>query len=333
MRTVNGLGINQVYVEALWEMRVSGVPSNSRNGGVRVHPTPVTSAYRDPRQRMLFDAKRDANPFFHIVEAAWMLAGENRYMPIARYNPRMAEFSDDGVTLNGAYGTRWRRHFGLDQIRWVVRHLAANPESRRAHIVMWDPAQDPYSIDHGALDVPCNTSIDFCPRLGCLDMTVYNRSNDIIWGCYGANVVHMSVLHELVALAAGFKLGTYYQVSNNWHVYERHYDLVDSAGTYAEPTLYDGDGWFHLPLCAPGIEPALELMNELEEFIDAEENGTSHEQSYYTNQWIRHVLIPLTEAWTLFKGLGAVAAISKCNSIQDSAIREACKQWLSRRIK
>ena len=43
---------------------------------------------------------------------------------------------------------------------------------------------------------------------GRLQMTVHCRSNDIIWGTYGANAVHFSILQEYVAARIGVDLGT-----------------------------------------------------------------------------------------------------------------------------
>ena len=51
-------------------------------------------------------------------------------------------------------------------------------------------------------------------------MTVCNRSNDMIWGAYGANAVHMSILMEYVAVAVNAPMGSYYQISDSFHIYE-----------------------------------------------------------------------------------------------------------------
>jgi len=50
-------------------------------------------------------------------------------------------------------------------------------------------------------------------------MVVFNRSNDMVWGCYGANAVHFSFLHEFIGRSTGLPLGTYTQVSVNLHAY------------------------------------------------------------------------------------------------------------------
>ena len=79
----------------------------SRNGPVRVANEPVTITYRQPRHRVLFHPVRDANPFFHLFESIWMLAGRDDVKWLAKFNARMADYSDDGVTLTSAYGLRW----------------------------------------------------------------------------------------------------------------------------------------------------------------------------------------------------------------------------------
>ena len=82
---------------------------------------------------------------------------------------------------------------------------------------MWNPWGD---LDSSSIDIPCNTNIYFKIREGELQMTVCNRSNDMIWGAYGANAVHMAVLQEYVAAQLDVPMGKYYQISDSFHVYE-----------------------------------------------------------------------------------------------------------------
>lgn len=194
------------------------IVSESRNGPVLRTRMPLTTVYTDPKSRVLFDATRDCNPFLHLFESMWMLQGRRDLAFVEYFTPQMRSYSDDGTTLNGAYGYRWRHHFGLDQIEYIISELK-DPNSRRAHMGMWDARNDPKSAQTGTKDVPCNLSIAFDVIENRLNMTVFNRSNDLIWGAYGANLVHMSFLQEYVAQAGGFMIGNYYQVSNNAHIY------------------------------------------------------------------------------------------------------------------
>ena len=85
-----------------------GIWQESRSGKVIEYPEPVMTTYKRPEERVLFYPSRDANPFFHLFEALWMLAGKNDLEYVSRFNSRMKDFSDDGKILNGAYGHRWR---------------------------------------------------------------------------------------------------------------------------------------------------------------------------------------------------------------------------------
>lgn len=217
MYTVRARNINQAYVHGLTLLKTVGHPHISRNGNVLMANEPVTTHYAYPRERVLFDPERDANPFFHLLEGLWMLAGRNDVAPLAAVVPRMREYSDDGEILHGAYGHRWTE---FAQLTNVISELRSNPSTRRAYIALWDPQADDFG-DHQAKDLPCNVGIAFSTdvTLKKLNMTVFNRSNDILMGAYGANVVHFSMLLEYVASRAGLEVGWYEQVSNNFHAY------------------------------------------------------------------------------------------------------------------
>lgn len=67
-----------------------------------------------------------------------------------------------------------------------------------------------------------NCNLTLVPRIvgGRLDISVFCRSNDLVWGAYGANAVHFSVLQEYLAAGIGVPMGRYHQVSVNFHMYE-----------------------------------------------------------------------------------------------------------------
>jgi len=191
--------------------------NESRAGPVRTHYGPVATIYTHPRERVLFSSVRNANPFFHFFESLWILAGQNDVEFISYFLPKFVEYSDDGKTLHGAYGARMRNWLCHDQIVWIIDHLANNPNSRRAIISLFDPAED----HQDSKDIPCNLNIAFDITEAQLNMTVFNRSNDMVWGAYGANAVQFSMLQELIACCLRCDVGVYTQISNNFHVYEK----------------------------------------------------------------------------------------------------------------
>lgn len=212
--------VEEALGEGFQHLKVCGVHESSRNGPVRVSPGPVITEYSRPEERVLFNPERDANPVFHLLESIWMFAGRGDAEFLLPYNARMSEYAEPHGIIHGAYGPRWRNWFGLDQIKSVIDMLKATPSTRRAVIQMWSATSD---LNASKNDLPCNTQIYFTVRnnmeFKVLDMTVCCRSNDILWGAYGANAVHFSMLQELIARSVGVGVGTYRQFSNNFHAY------------------------------------------------------------------------------------------------------------------
>lgn len=238
-------------------MRVAGVREQSRNGPVLVAPGPVITQYSRPWERVLFSPKRDANPIFHLMEAIWMIAGQDNIEWLQKFSSNIATYAETDGTMHGAYGHRWRTRWG-DQLKEVLEILKKDPDTRQAVMQMWD-----YKSDLGVAkkDKPCNTHIYFDCRGGNLNMTVCCRSNDMLWGAYGANAVHFSFLQELMASSLRLGVGVYRQISNNFHLYT---DLPMVKDFLESPPYEDFDKY------QEGL-PALPLLLEyerLEDFTD-----------------------------------------------------------------
>ena len=209
--------VPSMFSEMMILMSMSGQPECSRNGEVLTIQEPLTVTVKNPLNRVLIDPVRQANPYFHVMEFIWMMAGNNQPNWIKAFNSRFEEYADNlnskGVDIiHGAYGHRWRNHFNLDQIHAAVDMLEYNPESRRVVLSMWDTNAD---LGKAHNDLPCNTHIYLRVVGGKLNMTVCNRSNDVVWGMTGANAVHMTMLHELISLAAHIPIGKYIVVSRD----------------------------------------------------------------------------------------------------------------------
>lgn len=242
MKLLNVRNVHEALPRAIKLLRQEGYERNSRNGPVLIGPWPVTTIYQRPWERMLFWKDRDANPFYHLYEALWMLDGRNDVFPLTVFAKNAANYSDDGLTWFGAYGYRWRKAFNVDQLPIIARRLRENPDDRRCVLQMWDTRLD---LDRAFKDVPCNLIATFQrDAFGKLDLTVFCRSNDIIWGAYGANVVHFSILQQYIAHAIGCRMGTYTQISVNWHAYldtfEKVKELSPDIVNYVASPYEDG---------------------------------------------------------------------------------------------
>ena len=300
---------------------------DSRNGPVRRFHYPVTITYTHPWERVNMCPVRDCNPFFHLLESIWMMAGRNDVEWIRRVLPGMAEYSDDGLVFNGAYGHRLLRHFKFDQLTAAANELKLHPESRRAVATIWKP--DDLII--ASKDKPCNLQLVFSDRDGYIFMTVFNRSNDgILGGVCGANLVHLSLFHEYVAAAAEARMGEMIVISNNLHAYVQHpkyQPLVD---------FYQNDNGFVDPYAEGArinriVGDWSTFQLECRAWCD-QPDGPGRR---YRNRFLARIATPMYEALFLHKRGQTQSALNMLSAHHDGACDwiESGIRWLQRRYK
>lgn len=298
------------------------VEENSRNGPVRrVRGVTVTS-FNPDFNRVSLCPMRDANPFFHFFESLWILAGRQDVEFLAEFNPRMREFSDDGTTLPAGYGMRYGAY--LDS---VVADILKNKNTRRAVIAGWDTTRD--LCNFAAKDVPCNIAAHFevNQRAGEIDLTVFNRSNDLIWGLLGANVVQFAFMLDYVAGACGLKRGRQTHVSSNTHLYtelpgQKHIvDRLRRRGVWGgtpQPTMVR-----KLPLC--GKYDSGFFMAELRHWLEnpSRRPGT---------EFLGSVAYPMWELWEGYKEDASDSEIlTLSRMVSDPMWSMAAYAWIIRR--
>lgn len=327
-------GVNQLYTEGVRALMLDGVLEQSRAGEVLVMPYPVMSIYTDPCERVLFDPERDANPFFHLFESLWMLAGRNDASILDHYIKNFStRFAEAGDYVHGAYGFRWRNLFHVDQLNTIVDKLKSNPHDRQAVLQMWDSG-DSNDLMAKVKDRPCNTHCYFRIRDGFLDMTIMCRSNDIIWGAYGANAVHFSMLLEYMAGRIGINVGTMYQFSNNFHAYN---DILNKIGM---PNSHN-EVYNHLLKPAPIGDQWDVWDSDLSKFMtwhdylwglpeDCDELDTPDN---IRNEWFHTVAGPMTQVKWLWNAGRRDDALNHVLHIEATDWRAAANMWIHRRKK
>lgn len=351
MNIIHVRNVHRALPLALHVLQTLGDRQVTRNGPAWVVPQPVTTHYDRPLERVLFWAERDANPFFHFYEALWMLGGREDVASVARYAKRMATYSDDGERFHAAYGARWRRGMPSarsvgrgygDQLVTIAEALRRNPHDRRQVLQIWDAASD---LGHQGRDLPCNLTATFQACDGVLNMVVFCRSNDVVWGCYGANAVHFSTLLEYVAARAGLHVGWYEQISVNWHGYgdtfpplaqaleQAHGSLADAAeldSPYEEdrtstPTPH--------PLMQPDVDPNA-WDQALTRLLGAQ--GYAPQGDRWPDPYFTDVALPMMRAHDAYKSLTGVAryemALVELDRCRATDWQMAAQQWLYRRL-
>lgn len=304
-------------------------------------PGPVSTIYRTPMRRVLFDDVRDANPFFHFMESLWILGGgKTVHLPKLFLNT-IGQFSDDEETFHGAYGDRLRNwpdetinNDGMDQIIQVINLLREKPDTRQAVMSIWNPAQD---LGTPTKDMPCNDMIMFQARDGYLHMTVCNRSNDAIWGAYGANAVQFSMLHEVIAVASGLEVGYYVQQSNSYHIYPSNpFWQQYLAGNYAR-------GEVHNPYMLPDFQPwpvassapeAMALLDDCWDLVQLVGKDTTYADivnTEWTTPLFKEVVVPMVYGYGHYKDGDYEGAVQGLSHIAADDWRAACMAWVMRR--
>lgn len=310
--------VTSALAQALSKISMHGKEESSRNGTVLVFDEPVMTTYSHPQERVLFCPVRNANPFFHLMESLWMLTGRRDIGFLVQFNRRMKEYSDDGKTQAGAYGFRWRKYFGFDQLEVAIKELRRDPNTRRVVVQMWS-AND---LGGTGKDLPCNTQIYFDCRTGRLNMTVCNRSNDILWGAYGANAVHFSVLLEYMSFAVGLPVGVYRQFSNNLHLYT---DILPITGIDKMiASLRVSNHYINRRVSESQlISTDFETWNvDLRRFFICPD-------SVFKDMFFSTVVSPMYRAWRTRENYNL--AVEHAMSISATDWRLACVEWLTRR--
>ena len=319
--------VNEALAQSFPYMTGEGIRDTSRNGDVIVAPGPVITEYARPTERVLFSPLRNANPFFHLMEALWLLAGRRDIEFPTYFNQRFRDFSDDGKIDHGSYGYRWRRWFGMDQLELLLAELKKNPNTRRAVLSMWAPQGDLTPIGYtGGLtskDVPCNTHVYFSIRDAKLDMTVCCRSNDLLWGALGANVVHFSILQEYMAHGLQIPVGRYYQFSNNYHFYTSVVSVeagLEMSEDARKTDLYSQGLVISCPLISTTIR---EWQSDLNLFMD---DPTGDDK--YIDPFFEKVAAPMYAAWYDRKNGGT--GLTAASQIAAPDWGWACRAWIQR---
>lgn len=258
-----------------------GLVEDSRNGPVVTYPEPMMVTIASPRQRVSLCPVRRANPFLFLLDGLSILTNVNFVKPFADIVPRFMNYSDDGVTLRAHYGKRL-----YPQIQPAIHMLIENPKNRRVVLQIWNADFD---LGASSKDIPCNLMVNLRVVHDHLDLTVFNRSNDLLWGMLGANIVQFSFLQEYIANRIGLPVGQMHMISTNVHIYTE-----SPLGTKLR-----AGGKFTRPLFYPPVIPlnTTVLMAELSSLFTRLDGGESIDDQDYRNPFLSNVVVPMLTAW------------------------------------
>jgi len=169
---------------------------------------------------LLTVSERNLSYRFAAAEALWILTGDNRLGPLINHAPSYGRFSDDGRTLDGAYGPEV-----VTQLRYVVDCLCLESQTRQAVLTIWRKNPRP------SKDIPCTISMQFLLRANLLHCVVNMRSSDS-WLGWPYDIFSFTMIASYVGLLytknmnCPIQLGMLTLNSGSQHIYQSNYEKV-----------------------------------------------------------------------------------------------------------
>ena len=223
------LSFSETYTQMLKEILLIDTEINNRTGvGVRTI-LGGESFWIDLNQGILPTiGLRRTYPRSAAAEVAWYISGDNKIDFISKYAPFWDKFTDtdeSGETVvKSAYGYRWRRHFGRDQLRLAIDTLKKDPTNRRVLVSAWDPSEDGLGAE-GQKNVPCPAFFTLNITRGELHSSLFLRSSDLVVGL-PYDVMGHALLMDAIAAELVLPLGIMHVTLADAHVYECHIPIV-----------------------------------------------------------------------------------------------------------
>ena len=215
MKYVVGNSLTDVWKEWYSLLSMQDKTDSSRDGEVCGEVINAVTVIKDPTQNILKSDIRKLPMRYAVGELLWYLSGNNKLDAIKRYSKAWESLSDDGETINSAYGYRIFEQFGFDQWEYVKGLLKKDPNTRQAVIHIKDASNKPTK------DTPCTVSLQFLLRDGKLNLTVYMRSNDI-WLGFPYDVFSFTCMQIIMAFELGVEIGEYTHIAGSLHLYTRN---------------------------------------------------------------------------------------------------------------
>jgi len=217
---------DRLYQDILGQILKKGIREQSERTG---HETAAL-----PGVHFSIDIEKDGFPLLtlrkipikmFVAEQIWFIAGTRKPADFLRdYTKIWDSFTNPADVVTVAYGYRWRKHFGRDQLGKLIDLLKKEPSSRHGVIITWDPASDGLSL-FKKKNVPCPYSFTVNIIGGRLHLHNIVRSNDMILG-FPADVAGFALLQCILAQKLGVKVGVYSHSISNAHIYDNQYAAV-----------------------------------------------------------------------------------------------------------
>jgi len=184
----------------------------------------------DPVQCLYENSRRGSQYKYIAAELLYYFTGRNDLAFIEKYAPFWRQISNPDGTVNSSYGNlifTSKNEHGYSQWGWAMRSLISDKDTRQALMTFNRPS---YQYNNNK-DFICTLNGIFNIRDNKLNLTINMRSNDAILGTATDIAFFCILLQQALKLLKPhypkLEMGTYTHISNSYHIYERHFNLVN----------------------------------------------------------------------------------------------------------
>lgn len=231
-----GSAFDEVYLNILGSLTFGKDKVTNRTGNELTELINPSFELTNPRN--CFATCRGMSFSYLKGELKFYLSGSPLLKDIACHSKFWERCTDDGVTINSNYGKLLFydvNDHGNTQFEYALRMLLRNPESKKAVMTIYSPANAFNSNDN-----PCTMYLQFFIRNGRLSLFVKMRSSDVWFGLpYDVPffVLVMVLMRWCLAKNGIYvDLGEYNHNSGSLHLYDRNVEQAQKV--WMEPMIH-----------------------------------------------------------------------------------------------
>lgn len=229
MITFKGETFAECYRTSLDYLLENG-SSNGARGTSSKELLNVALVIEDPSQCLYENDTRGSKFNYIAAELMWYYLGRNDVAFISNWAKFWETIQNEDGTVNSAYGNlifNRKNSHNFTQYQWAIESLLNDRNTRQA-VMHFNLPDHQYN---GNKDFVCTMYVNCHIRNNKLHLSTFMRSNDAIWGTPTDVAffcsLQMQMLSHLREAYPELELGTYTHVSNSYHVYDRHFSLLD----------------------------------------------------------------------------------------------------------
>jgi thymidylate synthase len=184
----------------------------------------------DPTQCLYLNEARGSQKKYIAAELLWYYTGRSDVQFISKWAKFWESIQNPDGTANSAYGNlifNVKNRHGFSQYQWAMQSLLNDKNTRQA-VMHFNMPTHQYANNK---DFVCTMYANCHIRNNKLYMSVFMRSNDAVWGTPTDVAFFCSLQMQMHAHLKEFypelELGTYTHIANSYHVYDRHYELIN----------------------------------------------------------------------------------------------------------